>query len=91
LSFAPGEAGPPGAANTANVRGETLALACRLAGRLLDRAKTRASATLDVADEHDLQIWKALGRCLLGAANTGVGQVEEGLAHIRQGWTCTTG
>jgi hypothetical protein len=40
---------------------------------------------LDVADEHDLQIWRALGTCLLGAAKTGLGHSEEGLAEIRDG------
>jgi predicted ATPase len=38
-----------------------------------------------VADEHDLQIWTALGTCLLGAANTGIGRFDEGLAQIRHG------
>jgi predicted RNA polymerase sigma factor len=40
---------------------------------------------LDVADEHDLQIWRALGSCLLGAAKTGLGHSEAGLAEIRDG------
>src|SRR6266508_4477913 len=47
--------------------------------------RDRASGVLEVADEHDLEIWKALGKCLLGAANTGFGLPEEGLALIRQG------
>jgi predicted ATPase/class 3 adenylate cyclase len=47
--------------------------------------RDRAVGVLDVADEHDLQIWTALGRCLLGGANTGMGRFEEGLAQIRQG------
>jgi adenylate cyclase len=50
-----------------------------------DLVRGRARGVLEVADEHDLQIWKALGRCLLGAANTAMGQIEEGLAQIRQG------
>jgi predicted ATPase/class 3 adenylate cyclase len=45
----------------------------------------RAVGVLQVADDHDFQIWRALGTCLLGAANTGMGQGEEGLAQIRQG------
>jgi tetratricopeptide (TPR) repeat protein len=45
----------------------------------------RAVALLHVLDDHDLQIWRALGTCLLGAANTGMGRFEEGLAQIRQG------
>jgi hypothetical protein len=40
---------------------------------------------VDVADEHDLLIWRALGACLLGAAKTGLGRSEEGLAEIRDG------
>lgn len=45
----------------------------------------RAVGVLDVADEHDLPIWSALGSCLLGAAQTGLGHSEEGLAAIRDG------
>jgi predicted ATPase len=40
---------------------------------------------LDIADEHDLQIWRALGTCLLGAAKTRLGRAEEGLADVRNG------
>jgi predicted ATPase/class 3 adenylate cyclase len=47
--------------------------------------RDRAVGVLDVADEHDLQIWRALGTCLLGAAKTGLGHSEEGLAEIRDG------
>jgi predicted ATPase/class 3 adenylate cyclase len=47
--------------------------------------RDRGVAVLDVADEHDLVIWKALGTCLLGAAKTGLGQPEEGLAEISDG------
>jgi predicted ATPase len=53
--------------------------------RELESAHDRAMRMLQVADEHDLQIWKALGRCLLGAANTGIGRPEDGLAQIREG------
>jgi predicted ATPase/class 3 adenylate cyclase len=45
----------------------------------------RAVGVLDVADEHDLVIWRALGTCLLGAAKTGLGRSEEGLTEIREG------
>ncbi len=45
----------------------------------------RAMGVLDVAHEHELPIWKALGHCLRGAANTGMGRFDEGLAEIRQG------
>jgi predicted ATPase len=47
--------------------------------------RDRAVGVLDIADEHDLQIWRALGTCLLGAAKTGLGHSEEGLAEIRDG------
>jgi predicted ATPase/class 3 adenylate cyclase len=47
--------------------------------------RDRAVGVLDIADEHDLQIWRALGSCLLGAAKTGLGRAEEGLAEIRSG------
>jgi predicted ATPase/class 3 adenylate cyclase len=53
--------------------------------RELETVHDRAVRMLQVADEHDLQIWKALGRCLLGAANTGIGRPEDGLAQIREG------
>ena len=53
--------------------------------RELETMHDRAVRLLQVADEHDLQIWKALGRCLLGAANTGIGDPEAGLAQIRDG------
>jgi hypothetical protein len=53
--------------------------------RELETVQDRALHVLQVADEHDLQIWNALGRCLLGAANTGTGRPEDGLAQIRDG------
>ena len=43
-----------------------------------------ALPVLRVAGEHDLQIWKTLGRCLLlGAAHMGIGRPADGLARIR--------
>jgi hypothetical protein len=45
----------------------------------------RALRVLQVADEHDLKFGKALGRCLLGVANTGIGRPEDGLAEVRDG------
>ncbi len=47
--------------------------------------RDRAVGVLDVADEHDLEIWRALGTCLLGAAKTGLGRSEEGLTEIHDG------
>jgi predicted ATPase len=53
--------------------------------READLVRDRAERLLHLVDEHDFPIWRALGTCLLGAANTAVGQVEEGLAKVRQG------
>jgi hypothetical protein len=47
--------------------------------------RDRAVGMLDVADEHDLPIWRALGACLLGRAKTELGRSEEGLADISNG------
>jgi predicted ATPase len=47
--------------------------------------RDRAVGVLDVADEYDLPIWRALGTFLLGAAKTDMGHVEEGLAEISDG------
>jgi predicted ATPase/class 3 adenylate cyclase len=47
--------------------------------------RDRAVGVLDVADEHDLPIWNAIGTSLLGAAKTGLGHFEEGLAEIGEG------
>jgi predicted ATPase len=53
--------------------------------READLVRDRAERLLDLVDEHDFPIWRALGTCLLGAADTAMGQVEEGLARVRQG------
>src|SRR5215207_3270101 len=53
--------------------------------RELEIVHDRAMQALQVADEHDLQIWKALGKCLLGAAKTGIGRPGDGLAQIQEG------
>jgi hypothetical protein len=47
--------------------------------------RDRAVGVLDVADEHDLEIWRALGTILLGAAKTRLGRSDEGLTEIREG------
>jgi hypothetical protein len=47
--------------------------------------RERAVGVLDVADEHELEIWRALGTLLLGAAKTGLGRSDEGLSEIRKG------
>ncbi|MDQ4028970.1 MAG: adenylate/guanylate cyclase domain-containing protein, partial [Actinomycetota bacterium] len=48
--------------------------------------RDRGEGVLAVAEEHDLQIWRAVGMCLLGAGETGMGRFEDGLAHIRDGF-----
>jgi predicted ATPase/class 3 adenylate cyclase len=49
------------------------------------RVRDRAVGVLQVVEDHDFQIWRAVGTCLLGAADAGMGRTEEGLAQIRQG------
>ena len=44
-----------------------------------------AQAVLDVAEEHKLQIWYAVGICLHGVGIASQGKVEEGLAQIELG------
>jgi predicted ATPase/class 3 adenylate cyclase len=56
-----------------------------LSRRELELVHERASGVLDVAEEHDYQIWRALALALQGAAMTGLGRPEEGLARIDQG------
>jgi predicted ATPase/class 3 adenylate cyclase len=53
--------------------------------REAELVRDRAVGVLEVAEDHDFQIWRAVGTCLLGAANTGMGQCDQGLAQIRQG------
>jgi predicted ATPase/class 3 adenylate cyclase len=49
------------------------------------RVRDRAVGVLQVVEDHDFEIWRAVGTCLLGAADAGMGRAEEGLAQIRQG------
>jgi predicted ATPase len=51
----------------------------------LELVGRRAAAVLEVADEHDYQIWKAVGLVLQGIAEAGQGQPEEGVARMEQG------
>jgi len=44
-----------------------------------------ATRVLEVAEEHELGIWTAVGRCLRGVAEVGLGRVDEGLAAIHDG------
>ncbi|MFL5732292.1 MAG: hypothetical protein ACJ78Q_03745, partial [Chloroflexia bacterium] len=49
-----------------------------------ESAHACAQGVLDVAEEHEFQIWSAVGSCLRGAALAGMGSAEEGLALIQQ-------
>jgi predicted ATPase/class 3 adenylate cyclase len=48
-------------------------------------ALDRAQAVIDIAEEHELQIWAAVGACLHGAALAGMGRAEEGIPQIEWG------
>jgi tetratricopeptide (TPR) repeat protein len=56
-----------------------------LSRRELELVHERASGVLDVAEEHDYQIWRALALALQGAAVTGLRRPAEGLARIDEG------
>jgi predicted ATPase len=53
--------------------------------RELELVRQRAGGVLEVAEEQDYQIWKAVGLVLEGVAMTGLGQPEEGLPRMEQG------
>ena len=53
--------------------------------RDFDTVLERAADLLDIAEDHGFQIWKAAGTIVLGAAQVGVGQAEEGLANVSAG------
>lgn len=48
-------------------------------------AQERAQGALQVALDHEFQIWRALATCLEGAALAGMGQTEEGLNLTNRG------
>jgi predicted ATPase len=49
-----------------------------------ERAHECAQAVLDIAEEHEFPIWRAVGDCLRGAALAGMGSADEGLTLIEQ-------
>jgi predicted ATPase len=53
--------------------------------REAELAQERSQAVLDIAVEHDFQVWGAVATCLHGAALARSGQAEEGLEQIRWG------
>ena len=51
----------------------------------------RAIRLQEIADEYDFQVWSAIGSCLMGAAQTGLGLLDEGLARSREGMAAYQG
>jgi len=51
----------------------------------LESTSERAGEVLDIAEEHDYRIWRALGLVLQGAATAGLGRHGEGLALAEEG------
>jgi predicted ATPase/class 3 adenylate cyclase len=56
-----------------------------------ERVRERALGVLEVADEHDLPIWNAVGTSVLGAAMVQLGAPEAGLERISEGIARYTG
>jgi tetratricopeptide (TPR) repeat protein len=44
-----------------------------------------SQAVLEIALEHEFQVWQAVATCLRGAALSGLGRAEQGLILIREG------
>ena len=57
----------------------------RLWRREPELVASHASQAVRVAESSDLQIWRALGTCLLGAATSTLGRPEEGLRQMADG------
>ena len=53
--------------------------------RELELVHERASGVLEIAEEHDYQVWRALALVLQGVAMTGLGRAEEGLTRSDHG------
>jgi predicted ATPase/class 3 adenylate cyclase len=51
----------------------------------LELVHERSNGVLEIAEEQDYQIWKAVGLVLQGVAMTGLARPEEGLARMDQG------
>ncbi len=54
-------------------------------------ARKQAEAMLQIAEEHGFQIWQSLATVLVGAAQGAMGQPEEGLLLIEQGFALYQG
>jgi tetratricopeptide (TPR) repeat protein len=57
----------------------------RLWLRQPELVREHAVRVLDVVQQHDFPIWRALGTCLLGMADAQLGRAEEGLARVSEG------
>ncbi len=51
----------------------------------------RATRLLEVAEDYEFRIWSAIGSCLLGAAQTALGEPEAGLARVAEGMAAYQG
>lgn len=50
-----------------------------------ETAKRHAQEVLEIAEEHDFLVWRAVASCLHGGAIAGLGHLEEGLAQVTHG------
>lgn len=53
--------------------------------REMEIVRERAQSVIDIAGEHQFQVWRVVAICLDGAALIGAHQPKEGLAQIQQG------
>ncbi|HEY6608124.1 MAG TPA: adenylate/guanylate cyclase domain-containing protein [Candidatus Limnocylindria bacterium] len=51
----------------------------------VDLAHERAGAVIRIAEEHDYQIWKAIGLTIRGVTISALGDPEKGLTHTEEG------
>lgn len=51
----------------------------------IGQAEEYAEVLMGVAEEYEFDLWKAVGSCLLGAVQVGMGRVEQGFKHLRWG------
>jgi predicted ATPase/class 3 adenylate cyclase len=49
------------------------------------QALEHSQALLEMVDEYEFDIWKAVGLCLQGAALVRLGKIDEGLSQVHQG------
>ena len=59
--------------------------------REAETAREHADFLLNIAGEHEFQVWSAVGSCLRGAALADLSSPEEGLALLRHGVTAYQG